>query len=149
MTAKIQIKFHGFDKNLGGWVEAQGKKIKQILDHELEEAIVEAAEDMIRILEAARTPTGEARAAAGGNGPGRVDTGTMRDAIKSRVLEKTPTRTVGAWGWLDEVLDYFVYQEYGGEHFAVRFAGMDALQGSYINARERFHARLRKIGKVI
>lgn len=148
----IRVRMGKPDKDMKVWAEAQGRKAKQEMDRILEEVIAEAADDMIAILEAAATATGEARAAAGGNGPGRVDSGTMRDAIRSRVLEKSKDRTVGAWGWLDEVLDYFVYQEYGNDgekKFNVQFEGMSALQGSFVKARENFRRKLAQIGKVV
>lgn len=145
----IRVRMGKPDKDMKVWAEAQGRKAKQEMDRILEEVIAEAADDMIRILEAATTATGEARAAAGGNGPGRVDSGTMRDAIRSRVLEKSKDRTVGAWGWLDEVLDYFVYQEQGSGKFNVQFEGMSALQGSFVKARENFRRKLAQIGKVV
>jgi len=146
------VRFRWVGENPGTWAEAQGKKIKKQLDEILEEIIAEAADDMIRILEAAYTETGHRRVEKGGNGPGRVDTGTMRDAIRSRILQKSKDRTVGAWGWLDEVLDYFVYQEYGDDPengFAVHFDGMKALQGSFIQAREKFRKRLKQIGREV
>lgn len=145
----VTFRMHKPDKNMAKWAEVQGRKIKQRLDAILEEVITEAADDMVAILEAAVTATGEARVARGGNGPGRVDTEKMRKAIKSRILSKTKERSVGAWGWLDEVLDYFVYQEYGAEEFGVHFEGMAALQGSFIMAREKFHKRLQQIGREV
>jgi hypothetical protein len=143
------VRFRWVGENPGTWAEAQGKKIKKQLDEILEEIIAEAADDMIRILEAAWTETGQRRVEKGGNGPGRVDTGKMRDAIKARILQKSKDRTVGAWGWLDEVDFYFIAQEYGGEAFAVHFKGMAALQGSYIQAREKFRKRLKQIGREV
>ncbi|MDL5351095.1 hypothetical protein [Microbacterium sp. zg-YB36] len=145
----VRFKMHKPDQDLGAWAEAQGRRIKEELDKILEDVIAEAAEDMIRILEAAWTQTGADRAEAGGNGPGRVDSGTMRDAIRSRILTKTKDRTVGAWGWLDEFLEYFLFQEAGSEKYDVQFEGMSALQGSFVQARENFRTRLREIGREV
>lgn len=147
--AGISIRSRWVGKDPGTWLEAQGKKIKKRLDEILEEIIAEAADDMVRILEAAWTKTGQARVDAGGNGPGRVDSGKMRDAIRSRILEKNKNRTVGAWGWLDEAEFYFIAQEYGAKEFNVHFDGMKALQGSYVMAREKFRARVASIGRGI
>jgi len=145
----IRVRMGKPDKDMKAWAIAQGRKAKQEMDRILEEVLDEAVEDMIAIIEAAITDTGEARAAAGGNGPGRVDTGRMRDAVKRRLLEKTPERTVGAWGWLDEVAEYFIYQEVGSEKFNVHFKGMSALQGSFLKARENFQRKLAQVGKVV
>lgn len=48
-------------------------------------AIAAEGREFIRnIIDKSTTATGQARAAAGGNGPGRVDTGDMRRAVGSR-----------------------------------------------------------------
>lgn len=144
----INVVWQGFD--LGGLeaqVIAEVEGIELDVQAILEDIINEAVEDMIAILEAAATATGEARVARGGNGPGRVDSGRMRDAIRGRVLPgELKGNADGEWGWIDEVADYFIYQEYGAQEFNVLFKGMGALQGSFIKAREKFHARLSEIG---
>lgn len=96
---------------------------------------------MIEILEAAVTPTGAARAARGGH-PGRVETGTMRDAITSDV-DSDGDEIIAKWGWLEEVQAYFLLQEHGDSVFGVQFEGMKALMGSYIEMREELRSRLK------
>lgn len=118
--------------------------------HDLIEMIVKDASllgkaRMIQILEAAHTSTGYDRVASGGNGPGRIDSGDMRDAIDSETF-KTSDGARGHFGWIDDVLDYYVYQELGSDAFNVNFEGMKALQGAYIEAREKMLADLRASG---
>jgi hypothetical protein len=106
----------------------------------MEELATEGEGRMIEILESAVTPTGYARAMAGG-APGRIETGTMRDAI-GKDVQHGHDEIVAEWGWLQEVLDYFLLQEGGSEVFGVQFEGMNALRGSYIEMREKMRERL-------
>ena len=148
--SNISVRWRGFDKSeLTGWVTSIGGDLRETMERIAVEVAAEAAEDMIRILEAAVTDTGLARVEAGGNGPGRVDSGTMRDAISSKILESERDRVVVGWGWLDEVLDYFLYQEYGPEKYDVNFEAMSALQVSFTKAREEFRRRLSRLGQEI
>lgn len=50
-----------------------------------------------------------------GSTPGRVASGKMRDAVKSRVTQ-TKTSVTGEAGWIDEWEPYFGLQEAGGKH---------------------------------
>jgi len=59
------------------------------------------------------TPTGEARKASGGNGPGRVKTGAMRDAVKWRGGKDGKNKYSFQFGWIDGAPGYSVFQEYG------------------------------------
>lgn len=95
---------------------------------------------MMQILASAVTATGLARASRGGHS-GRIDTGQMLEDISSRV-DADEHGTVGTWGWINYVMAYYLYQEYGDENFHVRFQGMKALQGSYTQARELMIERL-------
>lgn len=60
------------------------------------------------------TETGQKRKSAGGNGPGRVDTGTMRDAISWKQI---PTGRKGYYrfrvGWITGEPGYAIFQEQG------------------------------------
>jgi hypothetical protein len=71
------------------------------------------------------TPTGVARVAAGGNGPGRVDTGEMRDAIKWSARKVSPKRYEFKFGWINGVPGYSIFQEYGTSH---GIKGMHSIQ---------------------
>lgn len=59
------------------------------------------------------TDTGQKRKARGGNGPGRVDTGTMRDSIKWSGKKDAKGRYVFKFGWIDGQPGYSIFQEYG------------------------------------
>lgn len=121
-------------------IEQWQDQLLQVIYDAVEDATLHGEDRMIEILESAVTRTGEERASRGGH-PGRIDSGTMRDAISSGIYE-TGGRVEGEWGWLDEVLDYFGYQEEG----TGRIGAMNALNGSYISAREMFIERLQAAG---
>lgn len=104
------------------------KKIQGAEDIIREESIKMAAEiakfgedEMKSNILASGTPFSQKARQAGINqGPGRFRTGKMYEAVKSRV-ESGGQRVRSAFGWLDEVEDYFRYQEYGfnNKRFAV------------------------------
>jgi len=96
------------------------------------------AAEMVDTLNNATTPTGEARAAAGGNGPGRVKTGQMRDDV-TREAGRDGDAFTGKFGWIDDAEDYYTYQEDGTR----RFRGMNALHSSAIRNREQAIARIK------
>lgn len=116
------------------------ERLVDTLNSLMAELAAEGEGRMIEILESAVTQTGWERAQRGGH-PGRVETSTMRDAISS---DFTPgeDEIIAEWGWLQEVLDYFLLQEHGDEVFGVQFEGMNALRGSYIEMREKLIERL-------
>jgi len=66
----------------------------------------------------------KARQAGINQGPGRFRTGEMYNAVKSKVLS-AGKNVRAAFGWLDQVEDYFRYQEYGfnNKFFAVYGSG--------------------------
>lgn len=47
---------------------------------------------------------------------GRIDTARMVGAVGSTVRERTRDKWSGAFGWVDDKADYFVYQEEGFTH---------------------------------
>lgn len=118
------------------FIEERAREMHDLAEQITKDAAIFGRDRMIRILEAAHTQTGRDRVAQGGNGPGRVDSGKMRDEISAEA-HKTSEGAVGRFGWIDEVLDYFIYQEFGEDLFNVRFEGMKALQGAYLAAREQ------------
>ncbi len=64
-------------------------------------AIAAQGRDYIRmIIDKSTTETGIARANAGGNGPGRVDTGDMRRAVGSRTEERAGNKFAMFIGWV-------------------------------------------------
>lgn len=135
-------------------MKASAEKWAERLESELQDAVEEATlhgEDVMQgILQAAATKTGQERAAAGGNGPGRVNMGDMSKAVMTNIKVGRNNGTVGEFGWVQGAEDYFLYQEHGNdseEHaFNVKFKGMHALHGAFIQTREKFRARLQDLG---
>lgn len=78
---------------------------------------------------AASTPTGQARVAAGGNGPGRVDTERLINAISS-ALEAGGLQVVGRAGFLNDQQPYFLIQDQSDLY------GAHAMQAAFIAGRE-------------
>lgn len=72
----------------------------------------EAVDEMKDTITNASTKTGAARVAAGGNGPGRIDTGKMIDAV-SYIARKNARRVSLRFGWLYGRPGYAFFQEYG------------------------------------
>lgn len=87
------------------------------------------------------TPTGEARKARGGRGPGRADTGKMVANLKWKG-RKEGNKYVFEIGWLDRVPGYSVFQEYGTSN-GVR--AMNSLP--YILDGIRSELKLYEVGK--
>jgi hypothetical protein len=130
---------------------------RQILDDISRECV----DDMYRILLAARTKTGNDREAAGQGIAGRVDTGQMSRDIKAALDAGLDGGVVLTWGWIANVEDYYLYQEYGTAPRAPKVSeatgqevdnghpgikAMSALQQSYTKAREKFRQRLQDLG---
>ncbi len=102
----VQGKIEGFaDKALGPYFFQFMQKM-----------MPEAVDVMRHYLEAKPnwTPTGEARKARGGDGPGRVDSGDMQRAISWR---QVPTGIKGYYrfqlGWVNGEPGYSIFQEQG------------------------------------
>lgn len=110
----------------------------------LDETITEAEIDVVNNLEAAHTRTGLVREEFFGGLPGRHETGKMVYSVDSEIRDETSTLTRGVWGWWgSNYEEYFRDQDQGeGKIPAAR-----ALPDSEIVARERFRARLARIGK--
>jgi hypothetical protein len=139
----VKFEFKGFDiSKLEYAVKAYVEDIEDDIERVLERIVDDAMADMIRILETAQTPTGEARVAAGKGIIGRVNEGKMRAAIERALSPMASGGVAGEWGWLDEVEKYYDYQEYG----TGKIGPMNALQDSFIHARERFREELRSLG---
>lgn len=147
-------KYHGARK--GAFVGLAGD-LHTFYEGKMDEALqagAEAAHDatfegylaMLRIIETAVTRTGQARAAAGGH-PGRIETGNLFDDVNAETWVKPGKDSAGGtWGWLNGFEDYYIFQELGDEEFNVLFKGMQALRGSYVEAREDFLRRLTALG---
>lgn len=80
-----------------------------------------------QVIADAHTPTGEARARAGGE-PGRIETGAFVSNFKTDGGRKTPDGYLFKIGWLDDQPDWAKYQELGFKHRGgMIVAGADAL----------------------
>lgn len=109
-------------------------RLVQNLAHEVaEEAATAFAETAERVMRetfiAAETPTGRARSDAGGNGPGRVDTGRLINAI-THALEVGGLEVVGRAGFLKDQEAYFLIQDQSERY------GAHAMQAGFIAGRE-------------
>lgn len=113
-------------------ISAALKKINGAEQIIREEAIKMSAEvakfgedEMKTNILASGTPFSQKARQAGINqGPGRYRTGQMYNAVKSRV--EAGGKTIrAAFGWLEQVEDYFRYQEYGfnNKFFAIYTPG--------------------------
>lgn len=130
----------GLQLDIRAWADKIELDARQILD----DIVREAVDDMYQILLNAVTDTGLRRAAAGeGAGvAGRVDTGQMARDIKAALDADLDGAIVAEWGWIDNVENYYVFQEYGNQYIKA----MSALQGSYMKAREKLRQRLADMG---
>lgn len=103
------------------------------------EKIAESGVEFMRfvILDSA-TETGIARAGAGGNGPGRVDTGTMFDSVTSKI-NANKGHFAALVGWLNGTPGYAIFQELGTSH------GIEGM-GALIQAREYMLSQIQALG---
>lgn len=96
------------------------------------EAFADTAERVMReTFIAAETPTGRARADAGGNGPGRVDTERLINAIMQQ-LEAHGSAVVPRAGFLEDQQPYFLLQDQGFQNVE----GAHALEAAFVAGRE-------------
>jgi hypothetical protein len=110
---------------------------KEIYFPELEK-IAENGKEYIRyIILASDTDTGRRRANNGGNGPGRVDSGTMYDSVRARVNVNKDSFSALV-GWLDGRPGYAIFQEHGTKNGV---KGMEAIQ----QAQEYMLSEIRKL----
>jgi len=104
-----------FDPNQFKRFAARISALSDEVAQEAVEAFVDAAVPvMVKAFEDASTPTGDARVAKGGNGPGRIDTGLMVGNLKGAVTREART-FIGEAGWLDKgpQQPYFLLQDQG------------------------------------
>lgn len=94
---------------------------------------------MRRIILESGTETGAKRKAAGGNGPGRYDTGTMYDAVSYRIRKRVKGESIFV-GWTEGRPGYSIFQEHG-----VRggVTGMNAIA----QTQEFMLSEIRKMGR--
>jgi hypothetical protein len=126
--------------SIGARITKQVDSTRDELEDMVRGVVKDGADNMRRFILEAVTKTGEARAAAGEGVAGRYETGTMYDAVGSDV-QRSGDRITGEFGWLEEVLKYYLYQEQGTS----RIDAMHALQKAWINASEEFQAQVNDI----
>ena len=114
---------------------AWGNKVTNETFDQIEALEKPTVDNMRKILRNATTPTGERRASKGGQ-PGRIESGEMLGDISSQVTRTQKTLTL-RWGWINHFQPYYAFQEGGSNDFNVRFKGMGALWGSFVNTQDK------------
>lgn len=103
----------------------------------VQETVQIGREKQIEALNAATTPYGEKRYAAGrGGSAGRNDTGNMIDLVTT-TAEETASGAIGTWGW-ENPPDYVLAQE----HRIGADGGADSLWKSFVPTREEFYRKV-------
>jgi len=92
--------------------EAMGKFFFQQLQS-MTASGVDVMKNFISSHPSVRTRSGAERKARGGNGPGRVDTGLMKDSITWKGYKISKRRYRFEFGWLDGTPGYAIFQEQG------------------------------------
>lgn len=117
------------------------------IENQASDALLEAGDAghdrMLEIIETTTSATGEARAGRGGH-PGRIDTGNMIDSVMSDNIIKGSGDNrsyITTWGWLNNFEDYFGLQD---QWPGLPAGAMNAIQQSYIEAREKLFEELSK-----
>lgn len=130
------MKITGSREPLSKWfkVEVQGAIMDDV--HEIVEDVTEGgARQMRQIISTSGTPKSGKE--------GRIETGKMLDEVKTDV-GRGGNSVVGQFGWLDEQLDYFYYQDEGFRHWisGEMIPGMFALTQSYEEAKSELVRRI-------
>lgn len=126
--------------SMGSWFEDKMKQITDII-HEAAEEAAEKGENITKHhIETRGTEKSGKR--------GRVDKGTMRDAVTGKVTDKTTDSATAVFGWVEGSPEYAKYQEYGFKHRGgVDVEGMyaltDAREEVVDDLKEDLRSRLR------
>jgi len=132
----------GSADGLIAYFEVIGEQFKVAAYEAMVQLVAESETAMLKRIEEATTPTGDARAAgnksssrdAGFGSAGRIESKDMYDAVSSRVETvnggSAGTDIIGRFGWLDGFEDYFEYQEEGTS----TIAPMHALFDTFVEA---------------
>lgn len=117
---KVTVKYRGVGSGADDWFDDVTKRQSKKIGGIVESAVKEGAEVTKFYISNSGTPKSGKR--------GRIETGLMRDSVRSSVPVKTRRTVVGIFGWIKTFKDYFGYQEEGFNHFSgVRVEGMYAL----------------------
>lgn len=131
----MSIRISGDGKEIEKLAAAVVRKPEEIMVkyyfQQVQRIVFEARRLMLEIITRAETETGKLRAARGGNGPGRIKTKKMIDAVWARAYKNGSGGVVGTVGWLNGRPGYAIFQEHGTRTGIV---AMDALRqaGDYI-----------------
>lgn len=116
--------------NIQKALEGQERAVEQIL----EDIGEQAAEKMQNLI--ATTPSGIVPGK-----PDRILTGTMHDAVGSKPVTKKGNYRGVEFGWTEEQIKYFIWQEQGTGS-PLNIVPMHALLQTFLEAREELRDRL-------
>lgn len=122
-------------KNLGGArqraarAEAQFKECLRGVMADTMAAAKEQGREIIQTSGTGRTWAYPSPSGRAGSYPGRVDTGQMLEDFTSEVRPEGGLVVKGAFGWLSTTEMYYIFQEYGFQHWITQeeIEGMQAL----------------------
>jgi hypothetical protein len=125
-------------------IEVRADGVRANAREALEQIVSDASVDYVEELLAAETRTGRARVEAGGNGPGRYDSGDMIADVASDVFDDGD-EIVGEWGFIWDVEKYYLAQEHGLGHVPPVFG----LETTHARATDKLAGDLRRmVGEV-
>lgn len=112
--------------------DPQKKALKQMLE-DIAETGAEEMREIIRTVESSLVP----------GKIGRIASGTMIESVGTEPVKVSDDYLSVKWGWTDEQLKYFLWQE-DGTGSPLNISPMHALLGSFLTAREELRSRLSK-----
>lgn len=117
---KVSVKYSGPGTTAQTWFEGVAKKMVEGIEDIVEEGVARGEQITKHNIESRGTSKSGKR--------GRIETGAMRDAVDSKITERSKKRVSGEFGWINEFQDYYGYQESGFNHRSgVSVEGMYAL----------------------
>lgn len=105
---KVSIKYSGPGATAETWFEGVSRKMIEGIENVVEDG-VERGENITK-------HNIETRGTMKSGKRGRVESGAMRDAVGSRMTDRSKKKASGEFGWIKEFEPYFGYQESGFEH---------------------------------
>lgn len=124
----MSVKMTGFDRIERRFDE---QRLLKEVEVAMRRAVEKGAESMVNTVETSGTNRVWSSPWFGraGSGPGRIDTGEMLEGIDSDA-KRTRNSVTGEFGWLKESPYWWLYQEYGFEHYISHeiIKGMESLE---------------------
>jgi hypothetical protein len=140
--------------NFGRWAETKIGSTESMVKNIVDTGITEGASVMREIISnqgtnrdwGASWPS-RAQGRKSGSTKARFDTGQMLNAVDSKIVESSPGRAVGEFGWLNEQEKYFIYQDNGFEHWISHdsIPAMNALRNAYTYAIYVVETEIQKV----